>query len=53
MEVITIGGYIYPNNYQNPNNNAHLGRFLCLIATAKATSRGVENTPKRYPPTQA
>ena len=28
MEVITIGGYIYPNNYQNPNNNAHLGRFF-------------------------
>ena len=28
MEVITIRGHIYPNNYQNPNKYAHLGRFF-------------------------
>ena len=30
-----------------------MGVFLCFIATAKATSSGAENSPKRYPPSRA
>ncbi len=30
-------------------NTPFLGVFLCFIVTVKATSRGVENTLKRYP----
>nr|DAF37207.1 MAG TPA: hypothetical protein [Caudoviricetes sp.] len=26
---------------------------MCLIVTAKATSRRAENSPKRYPPSKA
>ena len=30
-------------------NTPFLGVFFCFIATAKATSSGAENSPKRYP----
>gem|GEM_PF-1511094 len=36
MEVITIGGYIYPNNYQNPNKYALFGRFFVPYSYCKS-----------------
>lgn len=52
MEVITIGGYIYPNNYQNPNNNAHLGRFFMSYSYCKKPPpEGLKIPPKgTHPP---
>nr|DAK29819.1 MAG TPA: hypothetical protein [Caudoviricetes sp.] len=38
---------------KTPINTPFLGVFLCLIATAKATSRGPENSHKRHSPSKA
>jgi len=42
-----------PEKPQTLINTPFLGVFLCFIVTAKATSSGAENSPKRYPPSRA
>nr|DAP01805.1 MAG TPA: hypothetical protein [Caudoviricetes sp.] len=46
-------GIYTPIITKTPINTPFLGVFLYLIATAKATSRGPENTHKRHSPSKA
>lgn len=53
MEVITIGGYIYPNNYQNPNKYALFGRFFVPYSCRYShLFRGIKH-PKNVPTQQS